>query len=231
MKNQIQTLGIVLTRTDFQEADRILTIITPNFGKQRVIAKGVRRQKSKLAGGIELFSVSEISILRGRGELGTLVSTRLKKHYGKIVADINRTMLGYDLIKLLNKATEDEPEEDYFNLLVTLFESLNDFSLSQDIIMLWFYSQIMRLSGHSPNLHTAVDGQPLQPGSTYMFDYESMSLVQHPEGSIKADHIKFLRIVFNGNTPATLQKITGAEGLAPQLLQIIKTALPNHIRT
>ncbi|MDB5181251.1 MAG: repair protein RecO, partial [Candidatus Saccharibacteria bacterium] len=111
---QITTTAIILSRTDFGEADRILTLLTPDHGKLRLIAKGVRRIKSKLAGGIELFSVSDIVYIKGRGDIGTLISTRLIRHYGKIVSDVTRTMLGYDLIKMLNKATEDEPEDDYF---------------------------------------------------------------------------------------------------------------------
>jgi DNA repair protein RecO (recombination protein O) len=71
---QLQTRGIILSRTDFGEADRILTVLTPQQGKLRLMAKGVRKIKSKLAGGIELFSVSDITYIRGKGELGTLIS-------------------------------------------------------------------------------------------------------------------------------------------------------------
>jgi len=49
---RINTHGIVLARTDFGEADRILTFLTPDNGKVKAIAKGVRKQKSKMAGGI-----------------------------------------------------------------------------------------------------------------------------------------------------------------------------------
>ena len=45
-----KTLAIVLRRTDFGEADRIVNLLTPN-GKQVAIARGVRKPKSKLAGG------------------------------------------------------------------------------------------------------------------------------------------------------------------------------------
>src|SRR5689334_20572083 len=44
------TEAICLRRTDFGEADRILTLFTPAYGKVRAIAKGVRRTTSRLAG-------------------------------------------------------------------------------------------------------------------------------------------------------------------------------------
>src|SRR5688572_14550778 len=122
--NQIVTTAIILGRTDYGEADRIITLLTPDHGKLRLLAKGVRRVKSKLAGGIELFSISSITFVKGRGDIGTLISTRLNKHYRQIVTDLDRTMVGYDLIKQLNKITEDEPEPEYFDLLKQVFEAL-----------------------------------------------------------------------------------------------------------
>lgn len=54
MQNDLHTRAIVLRRTNYGETDRILNLLTPE-GKKSVLAKGVRREKSKLAGGIELF--------------------------------------------------------------------------------------------------------------------------------------------------------------------------------
>jgi DNA repair protein RecO (recombination protein O) len=123
---QLLTEGIILSRIEYGEADRIITVLTPEHGKLRLMARGVRRIKSKLAGGIELFSVSDLSYIKGKGEIGTLVSSRLKTHYGSIVQDLSRVQLGYELIKLINKATEDQPDEEYFNLLRESFKALDD---------------------------------------------------------------------------------------------------------
>ena len=141
MNNQIITQGIILSRTDYGEADRILTLLTPDHGKLHLLAKGVRKVKSKLAGGIELFSISHITYIRGRGEMGTLISTRLIHHYDKIVKDITRVQLGYELIKQLNKATEDEPEPEYFELMQQAFEALDDTTTGTELIQVWFSAQ------------------------------------------------------------------------------------------
>jgi DNA repair protein RecO (recombination protein O) len=52
MKIPKNTQGVVLTRINYAEADRILTVLTEDFGKVSLIAKGTRKEKSKLAGGI-----------------------------------------------------------------------------------------------------------------------------------------------------------------------------------
>lgn len=228
---QTITSGIVLTRTNYQEADRILTILTPDQGKVSVLAKGVRKSKSKMAGGIELFSVSEIGYIQGKGTLCTLTSSRLVKYYENIVQDINRTMLGYELIKLLHKVTEDHPESEYFELLIETYEALNNSKIDQDLIKLWFYAQLLRIAGHTPSLRNDSAGKPLNKDGKYVFSYDDMAFRTHPEGVYQAEHIKFLRLVFSGNKPEILQKVTGVEELIKPTQTLIKTILPNHLRT
>ena len=58
--------AIVLKRTDIGEADRILTLFTPNRGKMRAVAKGIRRPISKKAGHLELLNRSQLQIALGR---------------------------------------------------------------------------------------------------------------------------------------------------------------------
>lgn len=219
--NQIVTRGIILARTDYGEADRIITLLTPDKGKLRLIAKGVRKLKSKLAGGIELFSTSEIAYMPGRGEIGTLVSTRLIRHYGRIVTNVSHTMLGYDLISRLHKATEDEPEAEYYELLEEAFGALDDVSLEVELIRLWFSSQLLQLAGHAPNLQTAADGTKLQSDLVYEFSFDDSAFIARPGANFRADDIKFLRLVFAGNTPQNLQKVAGAAQLVEQSRKLI----------
>ena len=61
VNKDIRTQGFVLKRTNYGEADRILNIITP-LGKYAVIAKSVRKSRSKLAGSIEMFSLIDFNI-------------------------------------------------------------------------------------------------------------------------------------------------------------------------
>ncbi|HSX05618.1 MAG TPA: DNA repair protein RecO [Candidatus Saccharimonadales bacterium] len=221
MNQQQVTEAIILSRTDYGEADRILTLLTPDHGKLTLMAKGVRRVKSKLAGGVELFSVTNITFIRGRGEIGTLVSARLVTHYGHIVTDIDRTMTGYNLIKRLHKATEDEPEAGYYHLLVEAFAALDDATINLDLIALWFGAQLLRLDGHTPNLQTEPDGTRLQAEERYEFSFDDSAFVQRPDGDYGADDIKFLRVVFGGNPPMVLTKISGVEQLVEHTRQLV----------
>jgi DNA repair protein RecO (recombination protein O) len=227
---QVLTRGIVLSRTDYGEADRIITLITPEQGKVRVMARGVRKLKSKLAGGIELFSTSDITYIPGRGEIHTLISSRLVKHYGYIVEDIDRVQLGYELIKVLNKATEDQPEEDYYDLLDQSFQLLDDREIDLLFVRLWFEAQLIRLSGHTPNLRTDTTDKKLTADGSYNFDFDAMSFAEHPAAAFTADHIKTLRLLFSTNHPRLLAAVQGMEQAVVDVAPLIRTMRTSYIR-
>jgi DNA repair protein RecO (recombination protein O) len=224
------TQGIILTRLNYGEADRIITVLTPDHGKVRMIARGVRKIKSKLAGGIELFSVSHLTLVKGRGELQTLTASRLSKHYNHIVEDLDRTMIGYELIRQLNKATEEVPEADYFHLLQTALESLDDVAIKADLVAQWFSMQLLRLSGQSPNLKTDILGRALQADVSYDFNFESMAFYESSQGSLAVNHIKFLRLGFSGHKPELLQKIRDVDALYPLTSPLVQTMFKTYIR-
>jgi DNA repair protein RecO (recombination protein O) len=228
--NHILTKGIILTRSDYGEADRILTILTPDQGKLRLMAKGVRRVKSKLAGGIELFSVSDIAFVRGRGDIGTLVSTRLETYFSNIIKDINRTMLGYELLKLTNKNTEDEPEADYFDVLCQAIAALDDETITPELTRLWVIVQFLQLSGHALNLHTDINGQNLSVIQNYEFNFDRMAFEQKNNAAFSANHIKFLRLFFAAYPPKTLQQIHSSDALSAEIRPLIQNIAATYLR-
>jgi DNA repair protein RecO len=194
------------------------------------MARGVRREKSKLAGGIELFSTAEMSYINGRGQIGTLTSARLLHYYSSIVQNIDRVQLGYELIKILHRATEDQPEPEYFKLLQSAYAALDTPTITTDLIRLWFQAQLLQYAGHSPNLKTDIDGNKLVPDHHYVFDFDSVAFKIHQEGHFTADHIKLLRLVFSGNTPQILSKINGLDYLLPDCMPLVQTMLQTYIR-
>jgi len=95
----IRTKAIVLRRTNYGEADRIIQLLTPENGMLSVMAKGVRKEKSRLAGGIELFARCDVTVGFGKGDLGILTAARLDVFYSHIMTDYDRLQFGYDIIK------------------------------------------------------------------------------------------------------------------------------------
>ncbi len=218
---RIVTSGIVLGRLNFGEADRIITIITPDQGKLRLMAKGVRRQKSKMAGGIELLSINDITFIPGRKDIGTLVSSRLTTHFGDIVKNLDRTTLAYEILKKTNDATEDECESAFYDTAQAALEALNQNVLHRESIECWFLLQLLKLAGHEPNAYTTPSGQKLESGQQFSFDAEAMAFVQSESGTFADQHIKALRLLLN-QPLEKLANIQNLDQLCRQLLPLLR---------
>ena len=89
---QFRTQAIILSRRDFGESDRLLTLFTPARGKLRVIAKGARKPTAKLSGHVELFARSDCLIHRGRS-LDILTQAELIEPYLGLREDLGRGAL------------------------------------------------------------------------------------------------------------------------------------------
>lgn len=227
---QINAKGVVLSRTDYGEADRIITFLTPDTGKVRVMAKGVRRQKSKLAGGIELFSISDITYVQGRGDLHTLVSSRLITHYGNIVKDLDRTMFGYEMLKILSRVLEDEGGEEFYELLVSHLQALDTLSSPKDLAESSFLLHLMRLLGHLPNFTHDVKGGELPKEGSFQFNIDDMAFFALPSGPFTQNHIKLLRLISH-NPPESLLKIAQLKDYIKDLAPLVRQISHQYVVT
>lgn len=192
--SSVRTRAIVLRRTNYGEADRILQIMTPE-GKRSVMARGVRREKSKLAGGIELFAVSDIVITEGKGDLGILTSARLVHYYRHIVEDYDRMQFGYEVIKHVAAASETVNEPEWFDVLFEILKALDAKTLPLQLTQTWFYLHYADLLGAPFSLVNDVDGQALSSEARYVYDVSEKGLRMAANGDITADHIKLLRLI------------------------------------
>lgn len=217
-----RTEAIILRRTNYGEADRILNLLTPEYGKVSAIAKGVRKAKSKLAGGLELFATCEVTLLKGKTDMYTVSSARLEKFYGDILKDYDRMQLAYELIKLTNRATEMVGEAEFYYLLRDSFTYLNELSVDYRTIELWFRLRYASALGVGLNVSTTAQGEGLKPDVRYNFDFADMAFAPHPSGKFGADHIKLLRLA-QVKDPAILRQVSGLDAVLEDNLWLVRT--------
>lgn len=210
-----RTRAIILRRTNFGEADRILKLITP-VGQRSVIAKGARRERSKLAGGIELFGISDIVINSGRGDLGILTSSRLIHFYRHIMEDYDRLQFGYEVINLVSKASEHIDEPEWYGVLSEVFMGLDSDTIPLQLTQSWFFVHYAELTGYELNLDRDVSGQMLESDKTYMYDTNEKGLRPAEQGDIQQDHIKLMRIIAT-RPIKTIAQIGGIESILPDV--------------
>jgi DNA repair protein RecO len=206
-----RTKAIVLRRTNYGEADRIVQFLTPE-GRRTVMARGVRKENSKLAGGIELFAISDVVIQQGRGDMGVLTSARLVQFYRHILKDYDRLQFGYEAIKQVTKASEMVDEPEWYDLLSEVLAGLDVLSVPRQLIETWFYLRFAALLGHELSFRHDVNGETLDQTKRYIYDVGEKGLRPKENGELTADHIKFLRILAVKPLNTVVQ-IGGIEGI------------------
>ena len=211
----IRTKAFVLRRTNYSEADRIIQLLTPEYGKISVMARGVRREKSKLAGGIELFARCDVNVANGKGKLGILTGARLEQFYSHIIEDYDRLEFGYEIIKQIIKASESLDEPAFFDLTDQALAALNDTTIHLKVTKTWFWLQLAILLGVGLNLSTDNNGMKLVEDARYSFDEHDSVLVYHDNGDLTSEHIKLLRLL-SAQPPQVAMKVSAIGQLIGQ---------------
>ena len=193
VKKDIRTLGYVLKRTNYAEADRILNLITPQ-GKISAIAKGVRKEKSKLAGGIEMFTLTDFNMHLGRGEFGVVTGAKMVKHYGEIVKDFSKMELAAMMLKKINKTAENSDNAEYFKILDQSLAGLNT-GENAELVEAWFLMNLTKATGEEINLHRDINGEKLAIDARYFWDTMEGAFSKNKQGEFGADEIKMLRLM------------------------------------
>jgi DNA repair protein RecO (recombination protein O) len=158
------TEAVVLRSFAFGEADRVLHVYTQASGRVGVVAKGVRRTKSRFGGRLEPFSHVELSIHRGRGELGTVTGASLVRSHDRIRSDGYRLQVGLvGLEAMLRLFTEEERNDRAFTALTRFLDALDDREPERgkrpalDPLVLSFQLKLLWLSGFLPHLGSCVE--------------------------------------------------------------------------
>jgi DNA repair protein RecO (recombination protein O) len=218
--------SIVLSRTNYGEADKIITSLTSTGKKVSIMAKGVRKPKSKLVAGTELFCVADICYIPGKSSMATLTSARILQQHTKFLGNLDKVTLAYDVIKIVNKHTEDAHCEQYFSLLRQLYAALDDESNDIAVLRLWAWMQVLQASGHTLQLDTQTDGENYNEETTYAFDPENGGFIASANGRYSALHIKLLRLIQSHHI-SSLQRVQNAPKYANDIVPVVKLFVEN----
>lgn len=208
----LTTRAIVLRRTNYGEAGRILALLTPNNGQLSAIAHGVRREKSKLAGGIELFAICELGLVRSARHtdgLWTLTSSRIIEFYDQIMTDYDRLQCGYEMIKQIGNLSNAIETPELYQTLSQGLQMLNNLTIDLRLLKCWFYLHLSKLRGSELNLLTDQNGQRLAAGASYDYEIGEKAFIYVEQGGrFTTDTIKLLRLLTAN--PATILARLGA---------------------
>ena len=158
------TRGVVLRQYQLGEADRILSILTPDRGKVRTVAKGVRRPRSRLRGHLDLTNLIDFVAAFGRN-LDVVTEAQVRDDHPLVREDLSRLSLAMYVCELADSFGEEgSPSQGLFSLLELALDQLGR-APDPWLLTRWFELRLMDVSGFRPQLENCVEcEESLEPG-------------------------------------------------------------------
>ena len=148
MNKHFSTTGIVIRKTDLNEADRIITVLTEDRGKIDCIAKGARRFSSKFCGRLELFSQIKINCYQGR-ELAIINEAELISCFSD-TQDLRKHRVLFYLAELTNRLVH--PSQQIEGAYQLIAETLSHIGSSEktEILLHSYLIKLLTITGFIP---------------------------------------------------------------------------------
>ncbi|MBW4657079.1 MAG: DNA repair protein RecO [Drouetiella hepatica Uher 2000/2452] len=165
MSGTYKALGINLKSAPLGESDRLLTILTEEFGLIRAVAPGSRKHKSSLGGRSSLFVVNHLLVARGKN-LDKITQAESQESYPGLSQDLGKLTAGQYLAELaLMQAMDDHPQPELFCLLrehLSRLEKMPSATTLPCLVQAIYH--LLALAGLPPQVQTCcVTQQPITP--------------------------------------------------------------------
>ncbi|GAC1493118.1 MAG: DNA repair protein RecO [Candidatus Limnocylindrales bacterium] len=226
--------AIVLKTMDLGEADRILTLLTRHYGKVRVIAKGIRKPTSRLAGHAEPLVHATFQLARGR-DLDVLTGAETRATYRALREDLPVIAAGWYISELADRfSVERSTSVPVFDLVETALAALEAGAFPA-IVCRWFDLHLLDRSGFRPELGRCVQCRRAPEEVTNVWHPDAGGLVcarcaeawTHGSLALSVRALKTLRYLFVSDlSTALLLKVDAA--LAHELEQHLRGFL-HHV--
>jgi DNA repair protein RecO (recombination protein O) len=175
-----KTEAIVLKSLKFGDTSKIVTLYTKDYGKIKVIAKGIRKPKSRLAGTLETFFHIQIVFYKKlTTEIYLLSQAEIIKPFQKLTKDLSRYAFASGALELLDKLiTGEEPNPKLFELTLdtlSFMESCPQKSLEKSF---WFYVlNLADILGYKPKFDRCISCNKVIPAEFILFSPEKGGIV------------------------------------------------------
>jgi DNA repair protein RecO (recombination protein O) len=143
--------GIVLRSYPFGEADRVVVLLSPNNGKIRTVAKGVRKTKSRFGGRLEPFTHVDLVLYEGRN-LDTITQVAVLEPFPKLRNNLDAVVAAGTMVEAADAvAQEEESSIRLFLLLQRGLKALETGQTGSDLITA-FLLKLAEVVGVAPSL-------------------------------------------------------------------------------
>tara|TARA_B100000676_G_C17887591_1_gene737364 strand:- start:49 stop:870 length:822 start_codon:yes stop_codon:yes gene_type:complete len=117
------TKAIVIGQRDYVDSARIITILSPEFGKREIVARGLLKPKSRLAGHLEPGTYCQLEIAVGRN-LDIIREAQTIEMFREARSDLQSLTIFLYALDLADKFSLEDTGGELFNPLLTVIQRI-----------------------------------------------------------------------------------------------------------
>ncbi len=201
-----QVRGILLRHADTRDVDRLINLYSSEQGKIVVIARGLRKISSKLAGSLEPLSEAQVSIAQG-ARIDTVIGVEPLQMFRRLRTDPERLAVAQYCAALVDTLTrERQRDHRVYELLLTILQTLDasrELTIRQLLTIRWYCIwRLMEYLGHQPELRQCLQcRQPLSAASCHFSPGRGgmVHATHHERGGllVSVSSLKLLRYIYD----------------------------------
>lgn len=236
-----KTEAVVVRQSPLGEADRIVTLLSPQYGQIRAVAKGVRRMTGRLTGHLELLNHVRVSLAEGRN-LDVITEAQSLDGFPALRDDLGRLSVAMYMAELADgfAMPEDHGPPDaqgrgVYELLVASLTRLENGG-PQDRLLPYFLVRVLALSGLAPEMSRCIEcGRRLEQRS-HAYSASGGGMVcpdcvggaPGPFLSVSVGAIKLLRY-YQGRELDDAIGLDAPPALLVEAMRVLDAHLRNHL--
>lgn len=150
----VETVGIITKEVRYGEADRILTILSKDFGRISAIARRVRSNKSGLLAGTQLFCYNKFILFQGREKsLYQINEVQLLESFQPLRDSLTDMAYASYFCEIANFFTsENDPDPALLSLLLNTLYLLANHKKAAPQLKAVFLFRVLAVAGFTPEL-------------------------------------------------------------------------------
>ena len=186
--------ALILKKSNYGEADLIVTLFSRELGKFRALAKNAKKSQKRFGGRLDFFNHLAIDVTLNKRRFNLIGDVTLKESYREIAESVDSFVTGTRVLELLDLLTpEQEPAGELFDLATDTLGLLSKKREPYSVFLV-FLLRALTLCGYRPDLRfdkgKDIAGFDVQNGrlgnlektrgkpNTYPFH---MDIMRHPE--------------------------------------------------
>lgn len=148
----IKLNGIVIAENNMGDYDKMLTILTPNYGKISCVAKGARRPKSALLAGTQLFCFGEYLVYKGTNTYHINSCETIEIFYN-LRTDLDKLKYAIHINKIIQDVTgENENCYKILQLFLNTLYTISETDKDMDFVLGVFKLRLLCILGFTPRI-------------------------------------------------------------------------------